>query len=177
MDFDVVPFEKKHRREGFDCGISELNYYLLQQSGQDVRKNYAALFAAVENVTNAVLGYYTLSNASVILNNIPDEIRKKLPRYPEVPAVRLGRLAVDVSMQGHGLGAILLADAVIRSIYSPVAWTAMAVDAKDERACSFYQKFGFKRLLNDDRHLFVMRQELEQYFPDILPQNKGLYHE
>jgi predicted GNAT family N-acyltransferase len=95
---------------------------------------------------------------------LPDSLQKKLPKYPDIPAVRLGRLAVDKSMQGQGIAGKLLADAVIRSLKSVPAWVALVVDAKDENACAFYSRFGFVALLDDPKHLYSFRQDLEKRF-------------
>jgi len=164
MNFVIVPYESLHVKEGFDCGVSELNQYLFRQVGQDVRKYYASLFVAVENVTNKVIGYYTLSNTSVDLDAVPLDSRRKLPRYTEIPAIRLGRLAVDVTAQGQGIGVQLLADAAIRSVLNVSAWVFMTVDAKDNKARVFYMKLGFKSLLDDELHLYITRQFLEANF-------------
>ena len=164
MNFEIVPFTNKHDREGFHCGVPELDQYLMRQASQDVKKSYATLFVAVDEETQKILGYYTLSNTGIDIKDIPLAIRKRLPKYPDVPAIRLGRLAVDVSMQGQGLGAELLADAVIRSVLNTSAWAIMVVDAKDSQARAFYCKFGFEPLLDDENHLYAMRQDLEQYF-------------
>ncbi|MCL1875920.1 MAG: GNAT family N-acetyltransferase [Synergistaceae bacterium] len=164
MNFVIVSHEKSHVKDGFDCGIAELNQYLFRQAGQDVRKYYAALFVAIESVTNKVIGYYTLSNTSVNLDTVPPASRKKLPKYTEVPAIRLGRLAVDTTTQGQGVGAQLLADAAIRSVLNVSAWVFMTVNAKDSNACAFYKKFGFESLLDDARHLYIPRQDLETSF-------------
>ena len=164
MNFVIVSLEKSHIKDGFDCGIAELNQYLFRQAGQDVRKHYTVLFVAVEVPTNRIIGYYTLSNTSVNLNVVPFALRKKLPKYAEVPAIRLGRLAVDITTQGQGVGAELLADAAIRSVLNVSAWAFMTVNAKDSKAFSFYKKFGFESLLDDERHLYISRQDLEASF-------------
>ena len=164
MDFVIVTYENSHIKDGFDCGIAELNQYLFRQSGQDVRKYYAALFVAVESATNRIIGYYTLSNTSVNLDAVPSALRKKLPRYTEIPAIRLGRLAVDITAKGQGIGSELLADAAIRSVLNVAAWVVMTVDAKDDKACSFYKKYGFESLLDGERHLYISRQDLEANF-------------
>ena len=164
MKFDIVSFNESHVKDGFDCGIAELNKYLFRQVRQDVRKNYATLFVAVENATNKVIGYYTLSNANVRLDVIPVDLRKRLPKYAEIPAIRLGRLAVNITAQGYGIGVQLLADAAIRSILNVYAWTIMIVDAKDEKACDFYKKYEFEPLLDDERHLFIPRSDFELNF-------------
>ena len=135
-----------------------------RHAGQDARKHYAALFVAVQEETRRIIGYYTLSNASVILQNIPETLRKKFPRYPEVPAVRLGCLAVDLCAQGFGLGSELLGDAVIRSVSNVTAWAVMIVEAKNERARDFYLRFGFDSLLDDKMRMFAVRHDLETFF-------------
>ena len=160
----MIPYENSHVKGGFDCGVAELNQYLFRQAGQDVRKYYAVLFVAVESSTNKIVGYYTLANTSVNLEDVPPALRKKLPKYAEVPAIRLGRLAVDITAQGQGIGAQLLADAAIRSVLNVSAWVFMTVDAKDNKACAFYKKFGFESLLDDERHLYISRQDLEANF-------------
>ena len=161
LDFDIALYEKKHIKTAFDCGIQPLNQYLLQYASQDVRKNFAALFVAVHDATEKILGYYTLSNASVLLENIPEALRRTLPKYREVPAIRLGRLAVDVSVQGQGIGVKLLGNAIERSVSNVAAWALMVVDAKDEKARDFYTRFGFTSLLDDKLHLYAMRHDLE----------------
>ncbi len=136
-------------RAGFDCGSEPLNRYFKELVTQDVSRNLASCFVAYDianepsNVTP--LGYYTLSSASVPMLDLPIALTKKLPRYPSVPAVRLGRLAVSMQAQGKGLGGVLLVDAIARTQRSDIAAYAMVVDAKDEAAVRFYEHFGFVR--------------------------------
>ena len=164
MSFKIVPFAPNHSREDFNCGTPELDRYLKQYAGQDVRRNLATLFVLVRDDTNQVLGYYTLSNASVDARIIPVPSQKKLSKYNDVPAIRLGRLAVDHNVQGQGLGVRLLANAVIRSVSNVSAWALMVVNAKDNAACAFYRKFGFESLKDDVKHLFASRKDLELLF-------------
>ncbi|MDR3281116.1 MAG: GNAT family N-acetyltransferase [Synergistaceae bacterium] len=164
MPFKIIHAEKKHILKDFCCGTPELDKYLKQYAGQDLRRNLATLFVAVEDGEDKVLGYYTLSNTGVSTQIIPSSLRKKLPMYDDVPAIRIGRLAVDQSVQGQGLGARLLANAVIMSISTVSAWALMVVDAKDEAACAFYGKFGFEALEDDEKHLFATRKNLEALF-------------
>jgi ribosomal protein S18 acetylase RimI-like enzyme len=125
-----------------------------------MRKHYASVFVSLEKGTEQVNGYYTLSNASISLNALEDSISRRLPRYPNVPAIRLGRLAVGRAWQGKGLATALLADAVVRCVSNISAWTALVVDAKDDNAVAFYWRFGFTSLTDDDKHLFIMREPL-----------------
>lgn len=163
----IFPLDKEYDRSSFDCGCEPLNTYLQKQAGQDMRRHYASVFVAVEEGTTRVCGYYTLSNASIRLDALEDSIAKRLPRYPDVPAIRLGRLAVDQAWQGKGLGAALLADAVVRCVANVSAWVTLVVDAKDESAVAFYRHFGFTSLVDDNKHLFIMREPLVAYIASL----------
>jgi ribosomal protein S18 acetylase RimI-like enzyme len=143
MDLEITPFDKnKHDREGFDCGVPELSKYLLERASQDVRNHYASLFVATKSGEKKILGYYTFSTTGEDTQNFPEKLRKKLPKYRQIPAILLGRLAVDKTMQGQGWGMRLLANAITRSLDLSLAWAMMVVDAKDDKACAFYTKFG-----------------------------------
>ncbi len=108
-----------------------------------MKRRVAACFIAVEAASGAVAGYYTLSSCHVDLGALNPDWQRKLPRYPTVPAVRLGRLAVDVRFQGRKLGAALLANAVARAIRSEIAAHLIVVDAKNDGAADFYRHHGF----------------------------------
>ena len=145
-------------RAEFDCGSEPLNRYFKELVTQDISRNLASCFVATELVNSlknepphvTPLGYYTLSSASVAMQDLPSALTKKLPRYPSVPAVRLGRLAVSVKAQGKGVGSRLLVDAIERTQRSDIAVYALVVDAKDEAAAQFYEHFGFARLTQTD---------------------------
>jgi ribosomal protein S18 acetylase RimI-like enzyme len=101
------------------------------------------------------LAYYTLASASVLLDQLPSAIQKKLPRYAAVPAVRMGRLAVDKSHRQKGLGSALLADALTRACRSEITAFALIVDAKDHEAIQFYRHHGFMSLSHQGQSLFL----------------------
>jgi GNAT superfamily N-acetyltransferase len=103
------------------------------QATQDIRRRIANCFVAVEAATGSLAAYYTIAAASIPLIDLPPEEAKRLPRYPTLPAVRIGRLAVDQNFQGRGLGGALLMDAARRSIHSPPAVYALLVDAKNTK--------------------------------------------
>lgn len=152
--FRVVPLCAEHARDRFNCGSEPLNRYFQQQVTQDVRRRVAACFVALAS-EQAVVGYYTLASASVLLTDLPASVRKKLPRYPTVPAVRMGRLAVDVALHGQGLGAALLADALARAGRADIACYALIVDAKDTAAAAFYRHHGLLVLPDTPLTLFI----------------------
>src|SRR3546814_2826 len=138
----VEPLDTAHDRSLFDSGSEPLDRYLKKQATQDIRRRMTACFVALAD-DGHIAGYYTLAATSVLLAELPTELAKKLPRYPTVPAVRMGRLAVDRSFKKRGLGAALLADALARAIKSDIATYALVVDAKNETAADFYLHHGF----------------------------------
>jgi predicted N-acetyltransferase YhbS len=141
----------------FSCGKPELDRYLREQATQDARRKFAAPFVAVADGSATVVGYYTLSALSVVMGDLPAEVVRKLPRYPEVPVTLLGRLAVDTHHQGRGLGEHLLMDGLSRSLATSahVASFAVVVDAIDEEACAFYRHFEFLPFPDQPRRLFL----------------------
>jgi len=152
--FRLALLDAALERAGFDSGSMSLNRYLQRQAGQDMRRRVAACFVALDG-KDRIAGYYTLASASLPLDALPSSLAKKLPRYPAVPAIRLGRLAVDLSFKGQGLGGALLADALDRAIRSEIASYALVVDAKDENAAAFYRHHGFIALSDSPMMLFL----------------------
>jgi ribosomal protein S18 acetylase RimI-like enzyme len=152
--FRLAALDKAHDRAVFDSGSEPLNRYLREQVTQDIRRRVAACFVALAD-GQRIAGYYTLVSASLLLADLPASTRRKLPRYPTVPAVRMGRLAVDQAFKGQGLGGALLADALERAARSKIAAFALMVDAKDEAAAAFYQHHGFIALPGSTLTLFL----------------------
>lgn len=154
MLFRITQLASEHVRAEFHSGSEPLDWYFHQQVSQDIRRRVTACFVAIAS-DQRIAGYYTLASASVLLHELPVEIGKKLPRYPSVPTVRMGRLAVDRAFKGRGLGGALLADALTRAARSEIAAYALVVDAKDEIAAAFYRHHGFIALPNSMLTLFL----------------------
>lgn len=152
--FQLAPLDAAHDRTTFNSASEPLNRYLREQVTQDVRRRVAACFVALAD-GQRIAGYYTLASASLLLAELPVSTSKKLPRYPTVPTVRMGRLAVDEAFNGQGLGGALLADAFDRAIRSEIAAYALMVDAKDEAAAAFYRHHGFIVLPDSPLTLFL----------------------
>ena len=150
--FAIELLGSQHKREAFACGVEPLDR---EQVGQDVRRRASACYVAREIVTNAIAGYYTLAAGSVLLTRMPQTLSKKLPRYPDIPVARLGRLAVGLEFQGRKLGAALLWDAIERAARSEVVVYGMVVDAKDREAAAFYEHHGFITLSAETRQLVL----------------------
>jgi len=152
--FLLTPLDAEYDRTAFCSDSEPLNRYLREQVTQDMRRRVAACFVALAD-EQRIAGYYTLASASLLLADLPASTGKKLPRYPTVPAVRMGRLAVDREFKGQGLGGALLADALDRAARSEIAAFALLVDAKDDAAAAFYRHHGFIALPDSPRTLFL----------------------
>lgn len=162
----IEPLGEQHDRAAFSCGVAALDSYLQKQATQDARRRVAVPFVATPD-GKAIAGYYTLSQFAVQLDEVPPEIAKRLPKYPMVPATLLGRLAVKSAFRGQGTGRMLLVDALYRSLRlsRQVASAGVIVDAKNDEAAGFYQKYGFLPLPRVRGRLFLSMATVEKLFP------------
>jgi ribosomal protein S18 acetylase RimI-like enzyme len=164
--FRLEPLGEKHERLSFRCGEDALDRYFQTQVGQDIRRRIANCFVAVEAITSQVAAHYTISAASIPLIDLPPDEARRLPRYATVPAIRIGRLAVDLAFQGRGLGAALLADAAARALRAEAAAFTLLVDATNDQAVAFYQRYGFRILASQPRTLFLPLATARKVFPN-----------
>ena len=142
-----VAIGKHHDRKNFDCGASDLNLYLARFARQNHESGGAKTFVAIADAApTQILGFYSLSPASLAYARTPEVVRRGLAKY-DVPVFRLG-LAVDRSSQGKGLGGGLLLRAAERclAVAEEVGGVALLIDAKDDRAAAWYQGYGAVRL-------------------------------
>ena len=158
----MIQIEKlstKHDRLGFDCGVEELNSYLIKYSGQHERKGIGRTYVATADNDVRVLGYYTISSSAVAFDMAPEN----LPRHP-VPVALVGRLAVANNARGQRLGEMLLVHALqsAQRAAKIVGIYAVVVDALDESAKSFYLKYGFNTLIDDPLHLYLPMKAVER---------------
>lgn len=145
MTLKTVRLDTSHNREDFYCGKDPLDSYLKKQVTQDVKRKLSACFV-LEGENHTVKGYYTLSNDSVPLAIVPEEIKRKMPAsYVNLPTTLLGRLAVDTRFHGQGFGALLLMDALHRCflLSEQIGSMAVIVDPLDDGAAAFYEQYGF----------------------------------
>ena len=164
INYLIEPINPQHKRANFDCGIDVLNRYLKVQANQDKRKFVTAPFIAVREDNQEIIGYYTLSSTSIKLQDLPVNISKKLPKYPVLPAILLGRLAIDKNYQKSGWGKLLLMDALFRSLTNEIAAMAVVVDAINEQASSFYQNYHFIPFNDYSNRLFLPMKTIKQLF-------------
>ncbi len=143
-----------HVRATFTCGSEPLDRYFRERVSQDIRRHIANCFVAVDDA-GTIAGYYTLAATGIPITELPPEEAKRLPRYPLLPAALIGRLAVDQRFAGQGLGSALILDAVEKAGRSEPAIFCLVVDAKDEKAVSFYRHLGFRQFASKPISLFI----------------------
>ena len=153
--FRVEALNDGHDRAAFRCGEAVLDHYFQTQVTQDIHRRMANCYVVLEIASGKLAAYYTLSAASIPLVDLPPEDTKRLPRYLALPAVRIGRLAVDSSFQRRGLGELMLMNAVHKTMRDAAAAFALIVDAKNDQAVAFYRRYGFRPLAEKPRTLFL----------------------
>lgn len=160
-DYIIEPLNPaKHRRDEFDCGVAALNEFLRTRARKEMESGTSACFVIVpESDQGMIAGYYTLSAATVVRTALPEALTKKLPRYEELPATLLGRLARDLRFKGQQIGDRLMASALHRCVATAreIASWAIITDPKDEKAQAFYASFGFQPL-TASRQFLPMKQ-------------------
>ena len=164
-EWHIEPLADDHERGEFSCGKAPLDVFIQTQAGQYTRKGIGRSFVAVRPGERKVIGYYTLAASSVEFAHLPSALAKRLPKHP-IPTILLGRLAVDQSARGEGLGRDLLMDSLRRTLRlaDDLGVFAVHVHAIDDEAKAFYAKFGFVALLDQDRHLMLPMTTIRKGF-------------
>ncbi len=141
--------------------------YIQQQASQEIKKRVAAVFVLTPD-GQTIAGFYTLSQYAVDAGEVPERLRKELglPKYPQIPATLLGRLARSLEFRGQGIGELLLMAALKQALglSKTVASAAVVTDAKDESAKRFYKKYGFIELPDPANRMFLPMTTIDQLF-------------
>jgi hypothetical protein len=124
-----------------------------------------------------IAGYYTLASYGIRSNDIPELVKQlRLPRYDVISATLLGRMARDLTFKGQGIGELLLIDALKRALHGSrmvAASVGVIVDAKNDKAQSFYREYSFFAPFPDTpKRLFLRMETIEELFepaPATLP--------
>jgi predicted N-acetyltransferase YhbS len=151
----------RHRREEFGCESVELTDFLHKRARKEMDARTSACVVLVhESDPGQIAGYYTLSQAAVATTQLPESLTRKLPRYGELGATLIGRLARDLRWKGQNIGRLLLIDALRRCVRfsAEVGAVVVVTDPKDTKARLFYESFGFRAF--DERRLFIPMKEL-----------------
>jgi len=151
----VLPLNKQHDKNGFDCGDVQLNQWLVQVARQHKEKGVSSTFVVASTELSAeVLGFYAISMAELVNHDLPATLRKRLP--VKVPVFRLGRLATSITQRGKGIGEFMLFDAIDRvtRISGEVGGIGLVINAKP-LAVDFYKRYGFEPMADHPLHLFL----------------------
>jgi ribosomal protein S18 acetylase RimI-like enzyme len=152
------PLGKAHDRTQFSSGSPILDRWFRTQAGQEDRRGVSRTIVATDD--QGLAGFYTLSMFSVALDSVPAEVARRLPKYADVPAALIGRLARAQRLAGQGVGELLVLDAFerISTVTATIAAFFVVVDAKDERAAAFYRRLGFVAFPTRSSRLFMLTQ-------------------
>lgn len=159
-----------HHRDDFDCGDERLTQYLKTQATQDMKRHLAAVYVGTkEEEPHKIIGFYSLSPAQISIEDLPVDVAKNLPKYPYLPAYRIGRLAVDKHHQRRKIGEHLLLDALFKCWKSEIPGFAVLVDSKHENAARFYGNYGFTPFLHRPESLFIPMSVIKTVFDERTP--------
>lgn len=168
--------KSKHIRNSFSCGETRLDDYIRKQASQNSKKNISQVYVLIDAIDSSksdVLAYYTLSAYTISIDSLDLDFAKNLPRYPQLPATLLGRLAVDKRQQGKKYGELMLLDALKRALdvsrqigsLAVVVETLPKSEIYNKSAINFYQKYGFKAFPENPRHLYLPMTSIKELFP------------
>lgn len=166
-EWHVERLDRAHERAGFCSGKPPLDQFLHSLATQYEKRNLGRIYVAVQVGKTRVDGYYTLASGAISFKSVPAKAAKKLPKHP-VPVALLARLAVDKTVQRGGVGKLLLMDALMRclGLSQQLGIHAVEVEAIDQQARVFYEKFGFVALQDSDLHLYLPISTIANAFDD-----------
>ncbi len=155
-----TPLAADHARDNFNSGQPALDSWLRNRAARNEASGASRTFVTCPADERTVAGYYTLAAAAAALDETPGSVRRNMP--DPIPVILLGRLAIDRSHQGAGLGASLMQDAVLRvaRVGESVGVRALMVHAIDDSAAAFYRNFGFRPSPIDDQTLFLPLKQI-----------------
>jgi GNAT superfamily N-acetyltransferase len=165
-EWRVQRLDRSHHRDDFQSGHTSLDGFLHSLVMQYDKRHIGRTYVAVQAEDKRVWGYYTLAAGGVSFQNLPAAHGKKLPRHP-IPVALLARLAVDRTVHGRGVGRLLLMDALHRCLVlsAEIGIFAVEVQAIDDTAKTFYEKYGFVPLLDNPLHLYLPIATVAAGFP------------
>ena len=163
--YKVELLSRAHHRESFDCGREPLNAYLRQTARQHTERGISRTFVLVEETASepkAILGFFMLNICQMKAEQLPPALARKLPR--DVSGIKLGRLAVSKDRHRQGLGKLLLVAAMkkVIEVFESAGGIGLFVDAKDEAAKTYYERFDFVPLSDNPLQLFLPLQTVRE---------------
>jgi GNAT superfamily N-acetyltransferase len=163
--FEIL--QRHHNRGAFSCGVESLDRYIQTQARQEAQRNVASVYVLLDIEADRIVGYYTLSAAAIDTSHLPEDVVRRFPRYEYLPATLLGRLAVDREYRSMQFGGFLMFNALRRAYEhrEHIASMAVIVDAINEDAATFYERFGFQRATNNRLALFLTMASIADVVP------------
>jgi len=160
---NIEKLNASHLLKNFDCGVTELNRFLIKYALQNQNSNSSSTYIATEG--NKVIGFYSLSVGSVIHAQAPKRVAKGLAKHP-IPIMILTRLAVAKTQHSRGIGKGQLKDALLRTMQAAdiVGIRAIVVHAKNNRVKQWYQRFDFDESITDPLHLYLLIKDIKKAF-------------
>ncbi|MGH6990835.1 MAG: GNAT family N-acetyltransferase [Stellaceae bacterium] len=143
---EIAPLDRrKHDRAAFSCGHERLDNFLKSTAAKQADLDFTKVFVATEPPVAKIIGYYALSAHGIDIRSLPEQDQRRMPRHPTVPAIYLSTIAVDSTVQGRGLGTMLMADALKRcvAVADQAGAHFIVLDAIDDRAAQWYRRIGF----------------------------------
>ena len=152
------PLGRRHDISQFNSGVSSIDTWLQSKAHLNETKGGARTYVICDG--ERVVGFYSLAASAVEKRRLSSRVSRNMPE--PVPVILLGQLAVDTRHQGMGLGVGLLADAVRRSLVAAnlIGARAVVVQAVNERAKNFYERFGFRPF--SDREAFMLAVRMSE---------------
>jgi predicted GNAT family N-acyltransferase len=170
MPYVFEPLDtSRHDRAAFSCGEPSLDNYLKTLANQDMRHDLAQCYVLIASGSSSIIGYYTLSSSAVDVSALPKALAKTAGRYSSVPAVLIGRLAVDTRVQGQHMGSHVLLDALRRCLRAGIGIKVVVVDALHEQAAQFYLHYGFRQFEDSPLRLYLPMTYVRSLFPADAP--------
>ncbi len=167
MQLEFALLDEESNIQSFDCGEDQLNYYLTDLALLFQRRRFGVTIIMFDknDSKKKVMGFYTLCPASVQLDSLPEKFLKG-PKPNPIPAFRICRLAIDKHFQGKGLGQLIFIHALQKCLdqSSQIGGSIIIIDAKHEKAKSFYERFGFISLLNNPLILVQTIKYIQLHF-------------
>lgn len=168
MSYPIEPLHAGLNKKEFRCGKEMLDNYLHKQASQDIKRRLSTVSAMIDG--DRVIGYYTLASTSIPREHVPERVQKRMPpSYHNLPAILLGRLALDESYKGQRLGEYLLIDALktcFEVSLKHIGAVAIIVDPIDSEAEAFYTKYDFVKL--DSGKMFLSMQMVTELFKPLV---------
>lgn len=161
MQLQLEILNDSHNYLEFDCGNEALNQFLMKRAKTEAAQRLSKTRVAI-NDKEVVIGFYSIAPSVIAKSSLANPEGRGVP-YAEVPAIRIGRLAVDKRYQKSGFGRAILKDAlqICLNLSNEFGGRVVVVDAKNQQAASFYSRYGFKPIKQNPLILVIKISTIE----------------